>query len=628
MNPATSTGRDPLIPPLRVTLLHTLKPRSLCGLSGCSMNLPPPFVPYDSVLTGTGVSSGVAIGPAQVFIHRKKNFPCYRLDTLQQTNEELARFHAARAEVRCKLEVSREGLLPVLKSQAGIIDAHLMILDDPLVKAETTSFIREGRYNAEQAVLATTKKISSILAAVEDEYIRARVVDVEMVTQSILYALSGGEALERTALLENSILVMEDISPAEVFKLSRSHICGLATENGGRTSHSAIMSQALELPAVLGVKDLISKINNGDLIILDGRTGHIIVRPDQVTLDFYQVRQRMERSFTAEVVRSAYLPALTLDDCSIKIMSNMELVEELPAVMSYGGDGVGLYRTEFMYQRPQPPSEEELYSAYRQVVESVAPGSVTIRTMDLGYDKMPCFEAAEYHNLACSEALGLRGIRYSLKYRHIFKTQLRAILRASACGRVKIMLPMISCLEEIRETKIILGEVRCSLQKEGLDFSTEVPLGIMIEIPATIFLAPELAAESAFFSVGTNDLLQYSLAVDRANQDVAEMFQPLHPAVWRMLKTVVDVGLATSTPVSICGDMAADVVTAPLLIGLGVRVLSMPPAAIPKIKRLIRMASFEEMKGWTQEVLASSTAREASGRIMGSLSRRFPELYS
>lgn len=592
------------------------------------MNLPPPFVPDESVLTGVGASSGIAIGVAQVFSHKNLHLPNYRLSSPGMIEAEIKRLDKARDAVRARLAASKDSLPPELHGQSGIIDAHLLLLDDPMLYNRSCSLIREERRNAEQAVARTIEAIGALMAKVGDAYISSRMTDVEMVGHSLIAALLGDDVAELPEAREGSIMVIRDISPAEVAKIASAKIAGLATESGGHTSHTAIVAQAMELPAVVGAKNLVANINDGDTIIIDGRAGHVIIRPDQDAVDFYRTRQKMERSFNAEIVRCSHMPAITLDDRRIGVLGNLELVEELPAIMSYGSEGIGLYRTEFMYMnRENPPTEEELFAAYRRVVESAAPNPVVIRTMDLGYDKMPDFKGLRQRESEANQSLGLRGIRYCLRNRPMFKTQLRAILRASAFGDVRIMLPMVSSVDELRKTKFIISEVERSLVTENINFTPRIPLGIMVEVPATIFVARELAGEAAFFSVGTNDLIQYSLAVDRSNPDVAEMYQPFHPSILRMIKAILDIGRETGTPVSICGDMAAGQTTAPILIGLGAELLSMPPATIPKIKRIIRMSFWEEMRDWAEDVMNSKTAGEASSKARRHIYNKFPELY-
>ena len=575
-------------------------------------------------VTAAGVSAGIAIGEALVISRPRPRLPSYRLADPGLVPLEIERFEKARGQVRARLTAAREGLPPELFSQAGIIDAHILLLDDPLLAGGAERLIREERINAEQAVSRTKDNIAQIMAKVADEYISARLSDVEMLSQALVEALVGAQAARMPLIPAGAILVLQDISPADLLEVAKSEVAGLVTERGGRTSHTAIMAQALELPMVVGARDIVPHIGHGDTLIIDGRSGRVVIRPDQETLGAYLARQAREWSFTAEIVRSSHLPALTLDDRRINILGNMELEEELPALLNNGSEGVGLYRTEFMYLNRQAlPTEEELFQTYGRVVKTMAPRQVVIRTLDLGYDKTD-FPGPGAHN----QALGLRGIRHCLADRKLFRTQIRAILRASILGDLKIMLPMISSLDELRATRAFIAETEESLRREGRPHKAGLPLGIMIEVPATLFIARELAEEAAFFSVGTNDLIQYALAVDRANPEVSEMYQPFHPGILRMLKLLLDLGRETDTPVSICGDMAAGYLTAGVLVGLGAETLSMPPAAVPKIKRFLRMSSLAELSAWTSEILTARTAGEAAWLAARRLADRFPDLLA
>ncbi|MDR1921042.1 MAG: phosphoenolpyruvate--protein phosphotransferase [Candidatus Adiutrix sp.] len=598
------------------------------------MILPPSFVPDESVLTGIGASFGIAIGPARVYDHKKRHIPCRRLTGPDMADGEIKRLEAARELIRRRLTASKEALPPELQAQAAIIDAHLLLLDDPIFIQSSNAQISQEGWNAEQSVLISIEKISAILRRVQDAYISARMADVEMLGHAVIDALMDSDADDMPKAPPGSILVVHDISPTEVARIAAAKIAGLAAESGGHTSHTAIVAQAMELPAVVGVKGLTADINNGDLIIIDGRAGHVIVRPAPDALNFYRARQQMEKAVNAEIVRCAHLPAITLDEKRIEVLANLELMEEVPAMLSYGGEGIGLYRTEFMYlTRETLPAEDELYETYRRVVEVAAPYPVTIRTLDVGYDKaMPLINLQDNALMAppgqCRrQALGLRGIRFSLRHQGLFKTQLRALLRVAVHGDVRIMLPMISSLDELRRSRAMIADAARSLAADGLAHNPAPPLGVMIEVPATIFLARELAAEADFFSVGTNDLIQYSLAVDRGDPEVSDMYQPLHPGILRMLKTILETGAETGTPVSVCGDMAAGLVTAPILIGLGASILSMPPAVIPKIKRVIRMASFAELQQWANEAMAAHTASEAAGAATNKIRQKFPEFF-
>jgi phosphotransferase system enzyme I (PtsI) len=360
---------------------------------------------------------------------------------------------------------------------------------------------------------------------------------------------------------------------------------------------------------------------------LDSVEGHIILDPDSDTAGFYQTRKNSLATFQREIVRMAHIVSRTLDDTRVEICGNLERVEQLPAIMSYGAEGIGLYRTEMSYLTSRElPTEEELFEVYNRVVSSTFPNTVTIRTLDLGADKMP--QAMGSRLEGQNQALGLRAIRFCLKHQDIFRTQLRAILRASASGNLRIMLPMISTIEEILEAKSILQSVKEELNREGRTVAAVIPLGIMVEVPSAVVLARELGVEADFFSIGTNDLIQYTLALDRTNPEVTDLYQPLHPAILRMIKTVIDVGREMSLPVSICGGMAADPVSAALLVGLGANMLSMPFYNIPVIKRLVRMSFIDEMEALSKEVLATNSSTDAEKLTKSWFQDRFPELLS
>jgi phosphotransferase system enzyme I (PtsI) len=427
---------------------------------------------------------------------------------------------------------------------------------------------------------------------------------------------------------EGCIVAASEMSPAQVSSLPVSHVAGLVTEKGTLTSHAALVAQALGLPTVIGVKDILRSLEHGDILIADAREGHVIRNPDPDAANFYRTRQNSLKDRQQEIVRSAHLPALTLDDHRVRVCGNLELVEELPAIIASGGEGIGLYRTEFLYMnRPELPSEEELFEVYRRVVASAYPRPVTIRTLDLGADKVLAVSGTE--EAQQNQTLGLRAIRFCLKNLDIFKTQLRAIFRASVHGKVRIMLPMISSLDEVRQTKELIRETRWELQKEGrrLAEEGEVAVGLMVEVPAAVILIDELAREADFLSIGTNDLIQYSLAIDRSNPEVSALYQPFHPSILRMIKRVIDTGKAANILVSVCGDMASGPLSAPLLVGFGADMLSMPFGTIPIIKRLLRMSFYEEMQEIADQVLRARTAAEVMDLVKANIQKKHSEFF-
>jgi phosphotransferase system enzyme I (PtsI) len=587
--------------------------------------LPPPFVPDSSVLRGVGVGQGLAIGPAHLVNHSKIRYRRYKLTSPEMVDSELERLRLARQKTAELIQAAREALPEELKSHDGIFEAHLLILHDPYLVNSTERMIAEDRLNAEAAVLAAVRRVVQVMSAIKDGYIKSRLDDTELVGQALVEAMQEGSGpAEEGEFQQGCIVVCRDISPSEATKLPAGKVAALVTELGSQTSHTSIIVQAMGLPAVVGLSGLLGRVEQGDLLIVDAREGHVIVGPDHDAIKFYQGRRESEESFKVEIVRSSHLPAVTLDDHGIDVFGNLEMVDELPAIMSYGAEGIGLYRTEYLYlTSPVLPTEEQLFEVYSRVVGAAAPRPVIIRTLDLGADKILAVSGTPESRQ--NQALGLRAIRYCLKNIDIFKTQLRAILRASAFGQVRIMLPMISSLEEIWRTKKLIEELEGDLESEGKKVAESIPVGIMVEVPAAVVLVEELAAEADFLSIGTNDLIQYSLALDRTNPDVTELYQPFHPSILRMIRTIVEAGRRQGLSVSVCGDMAATAQYAPLLVGLGCDMLSMPSAAIPAIKRLLRMSSFEELSALSKSVLAATTSEGSLALIDKHLRSRFKE---
>ena len=588
------------------------------------MILPPPFVPASQVIRGVGVGHGLAIGPVHLINHSRIRYHRYKLTSPEMVSRELERLRLARERTASRIQAAREALPEELKSHDGIFEAHILLLADPHLISAAERMIEEDRLNAEAAVTAAVRRVGQVMSAIKDGYIRSRADDTEMVGQALVDALQEGSGGGGVQFQEGAIVVCRDLSPSEATKLPAGKVAALVTELGSPTSHTSIIVQAMGLPAVVVAAGVLGRIDQGDLMIVDAREGHLIIGPDSDALKFYQGRRETEESLKVEIVRSSHLPAVTLDDHGVNVFGNLEMVEELPAIMSYGAEGIGLYRTEYLYLTSRAfPSEEQLFEVYGRVVGAAAPRPVVIRTLDLGADKILAVSGTP--EARQNQALGLRAIRYCLKNIDIFRTQLRAILRASVLGEARIMLPMVSSLEEIWRTKALIAELSEDLRAEGRPVADSIDVGIMVEVPAAVVLVDELAAEADFLSIGTNDLIQYSLALDRTNPDVTELYQPFHPSILRMIKTVVDAGRRRGLSVSVCGDMAATVQSAPLLVGLGCDMLSMPSSAIPVIKRLLRMSSFSELSGLSESVLAATTSEQSLAIIDGHLRGRFRE---
>jgi phosphotransferase system enzyme I (PtsI) len=589
------------------------------------MKLPPPFVDQKTVLAGVAASPGISIGKAHLVDRSKVEFLYQSLISEPLVEEEVERFEHAVEQAREQLEQIKAGMNDELVSHAFILDAHLLLLKDRLIHDTTVEMIREERINAEWALAQAVEQARDRFSKIKDDYIRSRIKDIEDVTDRILNNLVGRELDDLLEIKERVIVVAHDLSPADTTQLRLDRVMGFITDKGSRTSHTAIMAQALEIPSVVGLENCTRRVKNGDLIIVDGSSGHVIIDPDDKTLEFYYGRQASYESYQAEIVRCSHLPAVTIDDHRVIVKGNLELFEEVAAVIDHGGEGIGLYRTEFHYlAKRRLPTEEELFEDYRDLSQIVAPRPVTIRTLDLGGDK---FTHALDLGDDINPALGLRAIRLCLREQNVFRTQLRAILRASAYGNIRIMFPMISGLQELKTAKSILHDVRRQLDLDGYEYDPDLKIGIMIEVPSAVAIADILAQEADFFSLGTNDLIQYSLAIDRVNERVAHMYEPLHPGVIRLIMAAIKAGQDAGIPVSVCGEMAGDPVSAPILLGMGLDELSMTALAIPRIKRLIRMTTLEECREYLASVLKCRTTVEVQRFVHDVIFPRFKELF-
>jgi phosphotransferase system enzyme I (PtsI) len=577
-------------------------------------------------LQGIPASPGIVIGRAWVLSDRGEIKGRFRLlFTEEEQAHEVARFQTAMDQAHEDLTRLHQEIAAEFPEHAHLLELHLLILKDQMLNDETLRLIREERLNAEWALDQSFEKVKELFRRIADPYIKGRLADVESVYRRLMGNLTGKESLRSFDSPDPVIIVARDLSPAETTQMTDSKVVGFVTERGGRTSHTAIMAQALEIPAVVGLDNATGEINPGDDIIVDGLAGRIILNPDGEVLERYLRRQLEFDAFKAEVAQFCTFPAYTLDDHATRILANIELPEEVQLALRSGADGVGLYRTEFLYLRQRHlPTEEELYADYKKVVEAMAPRQVTIRTLDVGGDKF--LSTLEYPQ-EMNPALGLRAIRFCLKEQEIFRIQLKAILRASAHGTVRVMFPLISSIQEIREARRLLKEVQEELKAQGQDFDPQLPVGAMIEVPAAVTLADILAWEADFFSIGTNDLIQYALAIDRGNKQVAGLYQPLHPAVLRMIRQVVDAGRSGGIPVAVCGEMAGDPLYLPILLGLGVDELSMNHMSIPMVKKVIRLINFKDAKQMAKQVLEMVTVEEVNEFAAQEMNRRFPEIF-
>ncbi|MDK2921065.1 MAG: phosphoenolpyruvate-protein phosphotransferase system enzyme [Desulfonauticus sp.] len=574
------------------------------------------------VIGGIPVSSGIAIGKA-FFLNRRRGLVRPRLVlSSSELKDELKRLELAISSVAQEMEEVRKKIPADLKEHEAILNSHLMILKDEKLFGQAKRFIQEQQINAEWAIEKAVFELEKIFNALDNEYIRQRLQDINLVADKVVSVLLGTQKT-LPKISQRVILLAHDLAPTDTVLLEVDKIMAFATTMGGKTSHAGIMARSLQIPAVVGVEGLEESIQDGDLIILDGFEGKILIEPSEEELTRYTDLRYQFEAYQSLIMRYCHLPAETIDGYQVKVFANIELFEEVTSVIDKGGEGIGLYRTEYSFlNRNQLPDEDQLFEEYRDLASIMYPCQVVIRTLDIGSDKVDhLFGQIEEAN----PALGLRGIRFCQKYKNIFRTQLRAILRAGIVGNISIMFPMISGLHELREVKKFYLQIQEELKKEGLDFNPNIPVGIMIEVPGAVLIADLLAKEVDFFSIGTNDLIQYSLGIDRTNKHVSYLYQPLHPAILRCIKHVVDAGHRAGIEVSLCGEMAADPFCVPILMGMEVDSISLTPQAIPGIKRIIRQASMQECKKLLREVLASDDVSKSNHIVRKMIFSRFPE---
>jgi len=580
------------------------------------------------VLTGIGASAGVTVGSAFVLDQRKLRTPRFHLPPgqeaaeLQRLKVALERSDQQLREMKAKVEALQGD------EHTLILEAHRLMLHDPDFVTEIRRLIESEHVNAEWAVRRSARRIRQAFGKINDVYFRERKQDVDFVADRVVRNLMGERVdAEPADVPEGAVVVARDLSPADAaLLLQPGRIAGLVTDRGTKTSHTAIVAHARGIPAVVGVVRASELVATGDELALDGDRGVVVLRPTEEQMRRFLAARRRHEEVEARLVAERQLPSVTSDGHEVRLHANIEFEEEVGVVERVGAMGIGLYRTEFLYLgRRTMPDEEEHYRAYRAVLSSMKGRPVTIRTLDVGGDKMPV-EGRGGRPHEPNPAMGLRAIRYCMRYPDVFHTQLRALLRASVHGNLKIMFPMISGLTELRDAKAALERAREELLREGVPVADDIEVGVMIEMPSAALMADRIAQEVDFFSIGTNDLIQYALAIDRQNRDVAYLYRPLHLSILRMLQFTVEAAHAHGVRVAICGEMAGEPHYVLVLLGLGVDELSTAPASIPLLRRLVRAATLEEARQMLSEAMSFTTADEIEHHVRRVMQDRFADL--
>jgi phosphotransferase system enzyme I (PtsI) len=580
----------------------------------------------EKILRGIAVSDGVCRGKILV-LHRARHIIAQREISADEVAGETGRFEKALVQTRQQiLEVQRKVVENLGAKEADIFEAHLLMLEDHALVGETIRLIKEEKANVEYAFHSVAERYSEALLAANDEYLRERAADMRDLTSRVLdNLLEVKDVFDVHHIAEPCILVSHDLSPSTTAQLNKKLVLGFATDIGGKTSHTAIMARSLGIPAIVGLQTVSQELDSGDYALLDGYNGTIIVNPTDQTLFTYGQLAKIKASLEEKLREIRDQPAVTLDGKSIHLSANIEDQNDIEAVIANGAEGVGLFRTEFLFiNRDNLPGEEEQYKVYREVAAALKPNPIIIRTLDLGGDKF-----ASHLQLAqeMNPFLGWRAIRFCLAQPELFRAQLRAILRASADGNVKMMYPMISGLDELNQANAIVEKCRAELRAEVKPFDENLAIGAMIEIPSAALIADALAQRAKFFSIGSNDLIQYTLAADRTNERVSHLYEPTHPAILRLIKTTVDAAHRHGIWTGVCGEIAGDAFLTPLLIGLGVDELSAAPSVVPQVKYIIRRLKLSEAQALAEFALQCESPSEIYRRCQELARAAAPSLF-
>jgi phosphotransferase system enzyme I (PtsI) len=573
-------------------------------------------------LQGIAVSPGIAIGEALVMDNEGFRIP-RRFVSRDAVDDELERLDKAVSAASVELAGHRQAVANELgEKYAAIFDAHLQMLQDARLRAELEDMIRHRHYSPEYAVSRTLRRYAQVFQRLESAHLAERATDIFDIEKRILRHLLGRRR-EGIAHLTSPVLVLaHNLTPSETANLDRRYVRGFVTEIGGPGSHTAIVAEALEIPAVVGTGPFLSEVSGGDLVIIDGDAGLVVLQPDEETLDRYRRQVEESRNQAARLESLRDLPAETADGVRVVLLGNIEFPYEVQHCAERGADGIGLYRTEFLYLGSEiEPTEEVHFRAYSQVVDAMGQRPVVIRTFDMGADKLPYAPPPEDERNPC---LGLRSIRLALRNMTMFRTQLRAILRASTRGNVRVMFPLISTLLELRQAKMVLADVMEDLDEHGIEFNRNLPIGMMVEVPAAAMMADRFVEEVDFLSIGTNDLIQYTLAVDRSNKDVVGLYNPADPAVLRLVAMAIDAANGKGVPINMCGQMSGNPAYTMLLLGMGLRQFSVTPSAVPEIKHVCRHLTIPQCEAVAKRAMTMENARDITNYLREELKRVVP----
>ena len=590
------------------------------------MSAKKPNVSLERRYQGVAVAPGIAEGRLFLHVLHPEEIPFRKIEEKEIPNE-IQRFKNALLETQHELqEIQRRITESVGAADATVFDAHLLLLEDPELIKETLESLQQKRHNIEHIFNDVIKRICQALRKTKNSYLRERTIDIQDVSRRILRHLLGRKMDISHFAHEHPIIVAHSLTPSDAAILHHENVAAFATEVGSKTSHTAIIARALGIPAIVGLHAMSSEIKHGDVALLDGYDGLLIVHPTPETLHYYHNVKLQQQHLEKDLAKIRKALPITQDEHRIILSANIELPQEMDEVISSGAEGIGLYRTEFLYlNRTNPPEEDEQYAVFRTIAERAQPHSVIIRTFDVGADKpVKCLELSEESN----PFLGCRGIRFCLQNKELFKIQLRAILRAAVTGNLRMMYPMISCVEELREANAVLEEAKQELRERGAPFCEELEVGIMIEVPSAAAIADLLAKEVKFFSIGTNDLIQYLTSVDRGNEAIAYIYNPAHTGVVRILKGVVDAAHDAGIWVGVCGELAGDLLFTPLLVGLGIDEFSASPILVPRIKKAIQSLSFSECQEVVAQMLGGHNTAENYARTVALAQRCYGLLLS